>query len=397
MMSEDLQEMLTDSNLQIGDLIKGEVVAVDSEGVTVNLPHGFEGHIPTKELSALPTDDPSEVVHVGDTLIAVVKQIDRESGLVTLSKRQADSREAWDELQAKFDRGEVFEVTVRDVVKGGLVTDVGVRGFIPASLVDLRFVGDLQDFKGKQIHVKVVELDAAHNKLILSRKAVLEAEQQEKAVEVMQELSEGQILEGTVQRLTTFGAFVDVHGVDGLVHISELSWSHAEHPSDVVKEGEVVRVKVLKVDPDKGKISLSIKQAEPDPFERYSSLFHEGDVVEGTVKRVVDFGVFVELRPGLEGLVHISQIAHHRIGHPSEAVAPGDVVQVKILGVDPDRKRISLSIREADPKPISSAPPARRESHGRPSAAPTPSKPADTTQGTGATLGDLFGDLFKRD
>ncbi|MDP9729842.1 30S ribosomal protein S1 [Alicyclobacillus tolerans] len=389
-MSEDLQQMLTESNLQVGDLVTGEVASIDSNGVTVHLEHGFEGFVPIRELSVLPVEDASTIVSIGSKVNAVVKNIDRESGQVTLSKRLADSREAWDKLQNAFANQETLEITVHDVVKGGLVTDVGVRGFIPASLLDTRFVGNLEEYKGQTLQVKIAEIDRDNNKLILSRKAVLENEQNQKVQKVISELHEGDILEGVVQRLTSFGAFVDIHGVDGLVHISELSWNHADHPSDVVNEGQTVKVKVLKLDPEKGKISLSIKQAEPDPFEKYATELQVGSVVNGVVKRVVDFGAFVELKPGLEGLVHVSQISHQRVNHPSDVLHPGDKVEVKILGVDYERKRVSLSIKDVQERPVVS----KKDVKSKPSA--PANKESESVTGTGATLGDLFGDLFKK-
>ncbi|WAH35091.1 30S ribosomal protein S1 [Alicyclobacillus dauci] len=388
-MSEDLREMLTDGAVHEGDTVTGEVTAVDDNGVTVALSHGFEGHISPQELSALPGTQPAQVLAVGDNVTAVVTKVDMESGQVALSKRRAEQSEAWNKMQALFDSQEAFDIEVRDVVKGGLVADVGVRAFIPASLVDRRFVEDLNEFKGKTLRVKVVELDPEKNKLILSRRAVLEAEQEEKAHELMEKLQPGTVVEGVVQRLTDFGAFVDVGGADGLVHISELSYSHVDHPSDVVKEGDHVKVRVLRIDPDAGRISLSIKAAEPEPWEQYATQFHAGDVVKGTVKRVVDFGAFVELQPGLEGLVHVSQISNEHVAQPSDVLEPGQEVTVKILSVEPDRRRISLSMKEASGGGSDNQP-RRREPRRQ-----TERQPEMPSSGTGATLGDLFGDLFK--
>lgn len=272
-MSEDLREMLTDGAVQVGDTVTGEVTAVNEQGVTVALGHGYEGHIPPNELSVLPGSDPTEHVSVGEQITAVVTKVDRESGVVTLSKRQAASKEAWIRMKQHLESGEPLDVVIRDVVKGGLVTDVGVRGFIPASLVDRKFVDDLNQFKGQTLWVHVVEVDEEKNKLILSRRSVLENEQLARTKERLREIHEGDVLDGVVQRLTNFGAFVDIGGTDGLVHVSELSWTHVAHPADVVKEGDHVKVKVLRVDPEAGKVSLSIKEAMPGPWQQYASEF----------------------------------------------------------------------------------------------------------------------------
>lgn len=393
-MSEDLREMLTDSAIHEGDLVTGEVTSIDDTGVTVALSHGFEGHISPQELSALPGTDPAQIVAVGDSLTAVVTKVDMESGQVTLSKRRAEQTEAWKEMQDLFDKGEAFDIEVRDVVKGGLVADVGVRAFIPASLVDRRFVEDLNQFKGQTLQVKVVELDAEKNKLILSRRAVLEEEQEVRAEELMQNIEPGAVIEGVVQRLTDFGAFVDVGGADGLVHISELSYSHVDHPSDVVKEGERVNVRVLRVDPGAGRISLSIKAAQPEPWEQYATEYNSGDVVQGVVKRVVDFGAFVELKPGLEGLVHVSQISNEHVAQASDVLEPGQEVSVRILSVEPDRRRISLSMKDSDSSPDHRSEPAPRRNK-EPRRQTERQQDNNSSSGTGATLGDLFGDLFK--
>lgn len=389
-MSEDLREMLTDGAVHEGDSVTGEVTAVDDNGVTVALSHGFEGHISPQELSALPGVEPAQIVAVGEQVTAVVTKVDMESGQVTLSKRRAEQTEAWTKMQELFDSQEAFDVEIRDVVKGGLVADVGVRAFIPASLVDRRFVEDLNEFKGQKLQVKVVELDPEKNKLILSRRAVLEREQEARAEVLMEKLQPGTVIEGVVQRLTDFGAFVDVGGADGLVHISELSYSHVDHPSDVVKEGEKVNVRILRVDPQAGRISLSIKAAQPEPWEQYATTYHPGDVVQGVVKRVVDFGAFVELQPGLEGLVHVSQISNDHVAHASDVLAPGQEVSVRILSVEPDRRRISLSMKESGGNQANHDYQPRRREQRRPV-----ERQPEPSSGTGATLGDLFGDLFK--
>lgn len=388
-MSEEVQEMLNDSIIEPGAVVTGRVMSFDDKRVTVDIGYKFQGIVPIRELSALRIDHPSEVVKEGDDLKLVVIKIDEEAEVIILSKRQADAEGAWEYVQEKFTTGESFEVFIKDVVKGGLVTDLGIRGFIPASLVDRHFVDDLSQFKGKSLRVRVVEFDPEHNKLILSRKAVLDEEVHQQQEQAMANLQEGEIIEGAVQRLTDFGVFVDVGGVDGLVHISELAWHHVEHPSDYVKPGDRVRVRVLRLDPGSGRISLSMKEAEASPWERYANEFQPGDVVKGIVRRLVDFGAFVELKPGLEGLVHISQLSNEHVAKPSDVLEEGQEVNVRVLSVDVNQQRIALSMRETtrERRPE----PARKEPTQR-----YTEKSADSTSGTGATLGDLFGDLFKR-
>ncbi|MCL6515583.1 30S ribosomal protein S1 [Alicyclobacillus sp.] len=387
-MSEELQEMLNTPTLNPGDLVKGTVVEVDDKKVIVDIGYKFQGIIPIRELSPLRIQHPSEVVSVGDEVLTSVVKLDEDSEAVILSRRDAAARTAWEDLLQKYESREPFEVTVHDVVKGGLVTDVGVRGFIPASLVDLKFVDDLESFKGKKIRVMVVEIDPENNKLILSRKAVLEQEQAEEAAKTIASLEVGSVVEGTVQRLTNFGVFVDVGGVDGLVHVSELAWHHVADPSEVVRPGDRVKVKILRVDPEAGRVSLSMKEATPSPWETAAYDFHPGDVVTGVVRRVVDFGAFVELKPGLEGLVHVSQIAHEHVAKASDVLQEGQEVKVKILAVDPERQRISLSIKDAESRGGGGGGGGRRE--------PRHTSYDDRSGSTGATIGDLFRDLFNK-
>ncbi|WP_029420286.1 30S ribosomal protein S1 [Alicyclobacillus macrosporangiidus] len=386
-MSEELQEMLNTPTLNPGDLVKGTVVEVDDKKVIVDIGYKFQGIIPIRELSPLRIQHPSEVVAVGDEVLTSVLKLDEDSEAVILSRREAAARTAWEDLMQKYESRTPFEVTVHDVVKGGLVTDVGVRGFIPASLVDLKFVDDLESFKGKKIRVMVVEIDPENNKLILSRKAVLEQEQAEEAAKTIASLQVGSIVEGTVQRLTNFGVFVDVGGVDGLVHVSELAWHHVADPSEVVKPGDKVKVKILRADPEAGRVSLSMKEASPSPWETAAYDFHPGDVVTGVVRRVVDFGAFVELKPGLEGLVHVSQISYEHVAKASDVLQEGQEVKVKVLSVEPERQRISLSIKDAESRGGGGG--GRRE--------PRHTSYEDRSTGsTGATIGDLFRDLFNK-
>ncbi|OMF35181.1 30S ribosomal protein S1 [Paenibacillus sp. FSL H8-0548] len=346
-------------SLKKGDSVKGTIVKIEDNQAYVSLGYKYDGVIPIRELSAVQIENAGEAVQVGQEVELKVVSIDDEKEKLVLSKRQVDGEKAWDVLQERFDNGEVFEVAVADVVKGGLVADVGIRGFIPASMVERHFVEDFSDYKGRTLRVKVKEIDRENNKVILSQKEVLDAEFEQSKKQVISALEVGQELEGTVQRLTPFGAFVDIGGIDGLVHVSELSWQHVAHPKDVVSEGQAVRVKVLKVDPAAGKISLSLKAAQPGPWDSAGSQFAIGDIVTGTVRRLVPFGAFVEIAPGVEGLVHISQIAHRHIATPNEVLQEGQEVQAKVLDFNPAEKRVSLSIKETEEAPEQAAPSAR--------------------------------------
>ncbi|GGG57478.1 30S ribosomal protein S1 [Paenibacillus radicis (ex Gao et al. 2016)] len=338
-------------SLKKGDTVKGTIVKIEDNQAYVSLGYKYDGIIPIRELSAVQLENATDAVQIGQEVELKVVSIDDEKEKLVLSKRQIDGDRAWDVLQSRFESGEVFEVAVADVVKGGLVADVGVRGFIPASMVERHFVEDFSDYKGRTLRVKVKEIDRENNKVILSQKEVLDAEFEQSKQQVMSSLQVGQQLEGTVQRLTPFGAFVDIGGIDGLVHVSELSWQHVAHPKDVVSEGQAVTVKVLKVDPTAGKISLSLKAAQPGPWESANGQFAIGDIVTGTVRRIVTFGAFVEIAPGVEGLVHISQIAHRHIATPYDVLKEGQEVQAKVLDFNPAEKRVSLSIKETEEAP----------------------------------------------
>ncbi|ANE49024.1 30S ribosomal protein S1 [Paenibacillus swuensis] len=349
------QQMTDMVSLKKGDTVKGTIVKIEDNQAYVDISYKYDGVIPVKELTSLGGDNAADHVEIGQEVECRVVSINDNKEQLILSKRAVDSENAWEDLQAKLDSQEVLEVTVADVVKGGLVVDLGTRAFVPASMVERRFVEDFSDYKGRTLRVVVKELDRENKKVILSQKDVLDREFETNKKQAMENLQVGQVLEGTIQRLTQFGAFVDIGGVDGLVHISELSWTHVEKASDVVKEGDKVNVKVLKVDPSAGKISLSIKAAQPGPWETSANDFNIGDIVTGTVKRLAGFGAFVEVAPGVEGLVHISQISHKHIGTPQEVLKEGQEVQVKILDKNLDEKRISLSIKETEEAPAQSA------------------------------------------
>lgn len=380
-------------SLKKGDTVKGTVVKVEDNQVTVSLGYKYDGIIPLRELSAVHLDSAVGVVEVGQELELKVVSIDDDKERLVLSKRQIDSEKAWDKLQSLYEKGEALEVTVADVVKGGLVVDVGVRGFIPASMVERHFVEDFSDYKGRSFLVKIKEIDRENNKVILSRKEVLDEEFEANKQRIMESLEVGQEIEGTVQRLTPFGAFVDIGGIDGLVHVSEISWQHVAHPKDVVSEGQTVKVKVLKVDPAAGKISLSMKAAQPGPWETAADKFKTGDIVTGTVRRIVSFGAFVEIAPGVEGLVHISQIAHRHIATPFEVLKEGQEVTAKILDFNPSDKRVSLSIKETEEAPEQ---PARQEKSRAPKEDLSNPNVSLSNQSMSFTLGEKFGDKLSK-
>jgi small subunit ribosomal protein S1 len=346
MMVEDMNQVEV-NNLEVGNKVSGTVTKVEEKQVLVSIEGSkLDGIIPISELSSLHVEKATDVVAEGQELQLKVTKVEEE--LLVLSKKAVDADLAWEDLQKKFESKEVFEAEIKDVVKGGLVVDLGVRGFVPASLVENYFVDDFSDYKGKTLTFKVVELEKEKNRVILSHRAVVEEEMQNKKHQLLDTIETGQVLEGTVQRITDFGAFVDIGGVDGLVHISQLSYEHVGKPSDVVTEGQKVNVKVLSVDRDNERISLSIKETLPGPWAQVSEKLSAGSVTEGVVKRLVSFGAFVEVLPGVEGLVHISQISNKHIGTPHEVLTEGDKVQVKVLDVNETDQRISLSIRELE-------------------------------------------------
>ena len=341
-MVEEMKDM-PDFEINRGQIVTGTVVKIEDKQALIDIGYKTEAILPISEVSSMHLDDLNESLHVNDEIRVKVKKVTDEE--VVVSKKDVDAEAAWDQIVEKYESGEVFEVMVKDKVKGGLVVDIGIRGFIPASLVESHFVEDFSSYLHKPITVKVVEIDREKNRVILSHKAVAEAEMSAKKAETLESLEVGQIIEGTVQRLTDFGAFVDIGGVDGLVHISEMAHSRVEKPSDVVTEGDKVKVKVLGLDLDNEKVKLSIKETQPGPWDSIEGQIQPGDVIEGKVKRLVTFGAFVEVAPQVEGLLHISQIANRHIATPSEVLTEGQEVKVKVLDVHLDEKKISLSMR----------------------------------------------------
>lgn len=347
-MSEEMNQVEV-KNFEIGDKVTGLVTKVEEKQVIVDISDSkLDGIIPISELSSLHVEKASDAVSEGDTLELEVLKVEEDA--LILSKRKVDAEKSWEDLEVKFNTGEIFEAEIKDVVKGGLVVDLGVRGFVPASLVEAFFVEDFTDYKGKLLTFKIVELEKEKNRLILSHRAVVEEEKGKQKGQILDSIQAGQVIEGTVQRITDFGAFVDVGGIDGLVHISQLSYEHVEKPSDVVEEGQKIQVKVLSVDRDNERISLSLKETLPGPWSNIAEKAPKGSTLNGIVKRLASYGAFVELFPGVEGLVHISQISHKHIGTPHEVLKEGQEIQVKVLEVNEQGQRLSLSIKELQEK-----------------------------------------------
>ncbi|MFS0601762.1 30S ribosomal protein S1 [Peribacillus frigoritolerans] len=345
-MTEDMNQVEV-NNYKVGDQVKATVSKVEEKQVIVDVENSkTDGIIPISELSSLHVEKASDAVSEGDALELEVIKVEEEA--LILSKRKIDALKAWDDLELKFENGDVFEAEVKDVVKGGLVVDLGVRGFVPASLVEDYFVEDFSDYKNKTLTFKIVELEKDKNRLILSHRAVVQDQKEKQKANVLDKIESGQVLEGVVQRITDFGAFVDIGGVDGLVHISQLSHQHVDKASDVVSEGDKVQVKVLSIDRDNERISLSIKDTLPGPWAGIAEKAAKGSKLEGIVKRLVSFGAFVEIFPGVEGLVHISQISHKHIATPQEVLKEGQSVEVKVLEVNETDQRLSLSIKELE-------------------------------------------------
>jgi small subunit ribosomal protein S1 len=334
-----------------GDVVSGEVVRIDKDEVLVDIGYKSEGVIPSNELSIRRSVDPAEEVSLGERVDALVLTKEDQEGRLVLSKKRARFEKAWRKIEAAAESGEPVEGIVIEVVKGGLILDLGVRGFLPASLVDIRRVHNLEEFRGQTLECKVIELNRSRNNVVLSRRAVLEEERKEVREQILGRLQPGMVVEGKISNIVDFGAFVDLEGIDGLIHISELSWSHVNHPSEVLSIGETVRVKVLDIDRDRQRISLGLKQTQEDPWQKVLDEYRTGDIVDGKVTKVVAFGAFVEVVPGVEGLVHISELAEHHVENPSEVVSPGDDVPARILEIDEARRRISLSIKRAQAAP----------------------------------------------
>ncbi|MDT0788103.1 30S ribosomal protein S1 [Staphylococcus pseudintermedius] len=390
MMTEEFNESMI-NDIKEGDKITGEVQQIEDKHVVVHVNGGkYNGIIPISQLSTYHVENANEVVKVGDEIGAYVTKIEvdeeNETGSYILSKRKLEEEQSYAYLQEKLENNETIEAKVTEVVKGGLVVDVGQRGFIPASLISTDYIEDFSDYEGRVLELKVEELEPEKNRVILSRKAVEAEENEKKKAELLQSIKAGDVIEGKVARLTNFGAFIDLGGVDGLVHVSELSHEHVKSPEEVVSIGDTVKVKVRSVEQDSERVSLSIKDTLPSPFETIQEKYSEGDIVEGKVMRLASFGAFVEIGSGLQGLVHISEISHKHIGTPGEVLEPGQTVQVKILGINPEEERISLSIKAANPDEETEEASEETTQHY--------TQPADENENN-PTLGDVFGDKLK--
>ncbi|GAB1335053.1 30S ribosomal protein S1 [Streptomyces sp. E-15] len=331
-----------------GDIVDGVIVKVDRDEVLLDIGYKTEGVIPSRELSIKHDVDPNEVVAVGDEIEALVLQKEDKEGRLILSKKRAQYERAWGTIEKIKEEDGIVTGTVIEVVKGGLILDIGLRGFLPASLVEMRRVRDLQPYVGKELEAKIIELDKNRNNVVLSRRAWLEQTQSEVRQTFLTTLQKGQVRSGVVSSIVNFGAFVDLGGVDGLVHVSELSWKHIDHPSEVVEVGQEVTVEVLDVDMDRERVSLSLKATQEDPWQQFARTHQIGQVVPGKVTKLVPFGAFVRVDEGIEGLVHISELAERHVEIPEQVVQVNDEIFVKVIDIDLERRRISLSLKQAN-------------------------------------------------
>lgn len=382
--------------VEVGDIVDVEVLDIEDGQIDVGVENaGVEGVITRREYTSDRNADLRDLVKPGDKFKALVLRRaggDKENGEFFFSVTRLKEREAYDKLQKDFEDGNAVEGTVTSSVRGGLIVDVGTRGFLPASLISNRYVSDLKPYIGKTMKLKITEIDPNKNRLILSHKDLVEEEREEAFDKVASQLVVGDVVEGKVSRLTNFGAFIDVGGVDGLVHISEISYKHVDKPSDILKVGQDVKVKVIGIDNDRHRISLSIKQTEPSPFEQATADLNEGDIFEGEVKSLTNFGAFVEVADGIQGLVHVSEISNKHVDKPSDVLKVGQSVKVKVLNIDPSDRRISLSIKAADSNASSENHNSRpRRSRNENSV----NKKYMSDNDNGFALGDIIGDQLK--
>jgi small subunit ribosomal protein S1 len=333
-----------------GDIVTGTVVRVDKDEVLVDIGYKSEGVVPANELSIRKSVDPAEEVSVGDIIDALVLTKEDADGRLILSRKRARFERAWQRIEKAAEDGTPVSGNVIEVVKGGLILDLGVRGFLPASLVDIRRVAELDEFLGQTLECRVIELNRFRNNVVLSRRAVLEEERRGAREQILDRMNVGDMVEGLISNIVDFGAFVDLDGIDGLIHISELSWSHVNHPSEVLTIGQKVDVRVLDIDRERQRISLGLKQTQKDPWQQVFENRQVNEIVNGTVTKLVSFGAFVEIEEGVEGLIHISELAQHHVEDPAEIVRPGQEVNVKIIEIDPERRRLSLSLKRLEPE-----------------------------------------------
>ncbi len=378
------------ADLRKGQKTTGNVVEINDNGVYVNVNYKTDGFIPLRHLSHRPVEDAHEVVNIDDEIEVVVLTLEDDEGNLILSKKQADYEKSWEKIVESYENDEIIEAEVTKEVKGGLVVDVGVRGFIPASHVAIGYVDDLSQYVGETMRLRVIEVERDNNNVVLSAKKVLEEDRAEQKDETLASLEEDQTVEGTVTKLVDFGAFIDLGGIEGLLHISEMSWGRIAHPSEVLEEGQKVEVKVLGVNREEERISLGLKQLLPDPWEEFAEKHYEGEIITGKITKIVDFGAFMEIEKGIEGLIHISQLSHRHVKTPDEVVTVGEEREAKIINVDADQERVGLSLKEleeeTEKKPVSkkqkSSSNKKKESS------------SSSSGGGGATIREIVGDIF---
>ena len=389
------------ADLKKGQTVKGTVVEVNDEGIYVDVGYKTEGFVPLRELAHQKVEDASEQVEVDDEIEVVVLTMENDEGEMILSKKRADYEKAWEDIMEAYENEEIIEAEVTKRVKGGLVVDVGVRGFIPASHVAIGYVEDLEEYVGETLRLKVIEVERENNNVVLSARKVLEKEMEKKKEETLEELEKDQTIEGKVTKLVDFGAFIDLGGIEGLLHISEMSWGRIAHPSDVLEEGEKVEVKVLDVDKENERISLGLKQLLADPWEEFAEKHYEGEIITGKITKIVDFGSFMEVEDGIEGLIHISQLSQRHVKTADEVVTVGEEREAKIINIDPEQKRVGLSLKEleenkekAENKDKSSSKSSKsRKSNNK----NKKNKKDEVDTPSGATIGELVGDIFDKD
>ncbi|KXS50048.1 MAG: small subunit ribosomal protein S1, partial [Halanaerobium sp. T82-1] len=385
------------ADLRKGQKVTGTVVEINDNGVYVDVNYKTDGFIPLRHLSHRSVEDAHDIVSMDDEIEVVILTLEDDEGNMILSKKQADYEQAWEKIVEAYENDEIIEAEVTKEVKGGLVVDVGVRGFIPASHVAIGYVDNLSDYVGETLRLKVIEVERDNNNVVLSAKKVLEKERAAQKEETLEALEEGQTVTGTVTKLVDFGAFIDLGGIEGLLHISEMSWGRIESPAEVLSEGEEVEVKVLGVNKEEERISLGLKQLLPDPWEEFADKHYEGEVIEGKITKLVDFGAFMEVEKGIEGLIHISQLSHRHVKTADEVVNVGDVREAKIINIDADQERVGLSLKELEEKPEpkqESSRSSQSSSKSGSSKSKSSSDSDDSSSSGGATIREIVGDIF---
>jgi 4-hydroxy-3-methylbut-2-enyl diphosphate reductase len=383
------------ADLKKGQKVTGTVVEVNDDGVYVDVGYKTEGFIPKEELNHRKVDDPRDLVEEDEEIEVIILTLENEEGNMILSKKKADYEKAWERIIEAYENDEVLEAEVTKEVKGGLVVDVGVRGFIPASHVAVGYVEDLGDYVNETLKLKVIEVERDKNNVVLSAKKILEEERAEKKEETLENLEEGDNVEGVVTKLVDFGAFIDLGGIEGLLHISEMSWGRIDHPREVLEEGEEVEVKVLGVNEEEERISLGLKQLLPDPWEEFAKKHYEGETIEGKITKIVDFGAFMEVAEGIEGLIHISQLSQKHVETPDEVVEEGEERKAQIINIDPEQRRIGLSLKELEPKQEKQKQQSDNKSKSQNKGQSSENKKQDTP--SGATIQELVGDIFDKE